>query len=204
MAWPDRRRTRVRGAARRLRRWAATAEPPLEAYLADLDWDWWPVSAHPWNASQPPRPTVEARRFVVETFAAKRPVWAEAGRRWHAGHPDQPAPIASIWIVPNDLYRCELRLEVDARARVFREEWASDDRPDRPMPLWLSGAAPDLLWRPTWRWEAWHEDDLEWMTPTQRRRLDHFGPITPSTVTPGYLVVRAGIGWTGVDPADID
>lgn len=194
---------KVRGAQRRLGRWATTAEPPLDAYLADLGWDWWPVSVHPWNASQPPRPTVAARRFVVETFARERPRWAEAGRRWHAEHPDEPTPITSLWIVPNDLYRCELRLEVEARARVFREEWASNDHPGLAVPLWLSAAAPDLVWRPTWRWDAWHESEIAEMTPAQRRRLERFGPITPSSVTPGYGIVRAGIAWTGADPADV-
>ena len=194
---------KVRGAARRLRRWADAIQPPSDDYLADLQWDWWPVSVHPWNASQPPRPSVKARRVVVEAFARERSVWAEAGRRWHAAHPDEPAPVASLWIVPDDLYRCELRLEVNDRARVFREEWASADRPDRPVPLWLSGAAPDLLWRPTWRWDAWHEDEFAWMTPTQRRRLTRHGPLVPSATTPGYVSVRAGVAWTGVDPADV-
>lgn len=203
MAWHDRRRLRVRGADRRLRRWAATAAPPLDAYLADLGWDWWPVSAAPWNAMPPPRPSVKAVRFAVETFAAERPRWAEAGSAWHAAHPDEPPPVASLWIVPTDLYRSELRLEVGERARVFRTEWASADRPARPVPAWLPAAAPGLVWRPAWRWEAWHDDELAEMTPRERHRLVRFGPTVASETTPGYHTARAGVAWVGVAPEDV-
>ena len=203
MAWPDRRRMTVRGSARRLRRWAATAAPPLDIYLDDLGWDWWPVSAAPWNAMPPPRPTGKALRAAVETFSAERPCWAEAGRRWHAAHPDEPPPVTSLWIVPTDLYRCELRLEVGDRARVFREEWAGEDRPDRPVPPWLASAAPGLVWRPAWRWEAWHDDEIAEMTPRERRRLTRFGPMEASATSPGWIAFRQGVAWVGVAPEDV-
>lgn len=202
MAWHDRRNAKTRGARRRLAAWADDPVLPLDDYLEDLGWDWWAVTAHPWTAMPPPRPTAKALRFAVQTFDAHRVAWAEAGARWHAAHPDESPPFVTLWVTPRDLYRCELRLAVGGRADALRGELASPDGPRRAVPSWLTAAAPGLRWRASWVYEAWADEEIADMTPALRRRLVRFGPLVASTHSPGYWIARAGVAWTGLAPDD--
>lgn len=200
MAFPNRTRMKIRGARRRLRRWAATGERIDAANLGERGWDWWPVWQHPWNAWNRPAPSAQALRFVVETFVRQMPAWEAFGRSWHADHPHDTAPVVSLYIRADDLYRCELGLMVGDRAAAFWRDWNAEDRPIRAVPSWLAASAPGLMWRPLWVYEAWDDDDLADWTPTERRRLERYGPLVPSETSPGYQTAKTGIAWVGIQP----
>lgn len=198
MAWPNLRRKKVRGARRRLVRWAATPELPYARNLDERGWDWWRVRASPWSNNTGARPSVQALRFAVETFVRQMPAWEAFGQAWHAAHPHETAPVVSLYLQPSDLYNCEIRLMVGDSAAAFWTDWNAEDRSNRPVPSWLAASAPDLTWRPLWVYEAWETDELADWTPSERRRLTRFGPPVPSETAPGYSVAKTGIAWVGI------
>lgn len=193
----------MRGARRRLRRWAASDEGIYRSSLEDRGWDWWPVWQAPWSRWSRPRPSAKALRFVVETFAEHLPAWEAAGHRWHAERPHPTRPIASLYVRTGDLYRCELGLMVEERAEAFWRDWHADDRPDAPLPSVLRAAAPHLVWRALWVWGVWSDDDLadlDTWPAADRRRLTRLGPGVRSTVQPDVQTFRTGVAWVGVRP----
>lgn len=198
MAWPNLRRKKVRGARRRLRRWATAPELPCARNLDERGWDWWRVRASPWSNNTGARPSVQALRFAVETFVRQMPAWEAFGQVWHAAHPHETAPVVSLYVFPADLYNCELGLMVGDRAAAFWTDWNAEDRPSRALPSWLAASAPGLTWRPLWVYEAWHTDELSDWTPSEMRRLTRYGPPVPSETSPGYSVGKTGIAWVGI------
>jgi len=168
--------------------------------LGGYHWDWWRVRASPWSNNTGARPSVQALRFVVETLRQHLGAWAEVGRAWHAEHPHDTAPVVCLYLQPSDLYNCEIRLMVGDRAAAFGRDWNDPDRPGRALPNWLAASAPDLIWRPLWVYEAWETEELADWTPLEMRRLQRYGPLVPSEVSPGYSVAKTDIAWVGIQP----